>query len=175
MSRPAVSQSITVAAPPGVVWQALTDVALRARWVHGVDRAHWCDAAEPAPGARFHEHGHDDSGAWLRTREIESLEPGRELIYVDSWRDVEHHRIGIWSAPEMGMLTRIAVEAEPAGTRVDVEVQLPELTLMEALIDSVTGHRWEERLAGAGEQIAAALAADLQRLEVILTAPVSTA
>lgn len=64
-----------IAAPPDLVWRALTNPALVKRWMFGTELV-----ADFTPGSRIEWHGEYEGRAYEDHGEVLEVEPGRRLV-----------------------------------------------------------------------------------------------
>jgi hypothetical protein len=76
---PTTEAELVIAAPPGVIWPLVCDIAMPARFSSEFQGGHWLDGlAGPALGARFHGRSqHPAVGTWETVSIISEFEPER--------------------------------------------------------------------------------------------------
>jgi hypothetical protein len=76
-------ESVTVAAPPEVVWALVADVTRMGEWSPECRRCEWLDGATgPSVGARFRGHNRIAIYRWTRVCRVTAADPGVEFAFV---------------------------------------------------------------------------------------------
>ena len=74
--------TLHINAPPMNVYALVADIPRMGEWSPECRRTEWVDGySETKPGARFRGHNKFGIARWTTTAEIESAEPGRELVF----------------------------------------------------------------------------------------------
>ncbi len=81
---PVVEVSADIAAPPGAVWELVTDVNLPGRFQDEFQRAEWLDGDGPALGARFAGWNERRGFQWDTVSWVVAYEPEREFGWAVS-------------------------------------------------------------------------------------------
>ncbi|MEV0697285.1 SRPBCC family protein [Saccharopolyspora sp. NPDC050389] len=81
---PTVEVRTRIDAPPGRVWELVSDIELMPRLSSELQSVEWADGATgPALGARFVGHNaHDALGEWSTTSHIVEFEPARVFAWA---------------------------------------------------------------------------------------------
>jgi len=113
---PDVQVSRTIAAPPDVVFAALTDITRMGEWSPETIRAEWNgDVTEPAVGATFTGHNRNGENEWTTEAEIVELEPNERFFFDCSVRGYVFSRWGYTIEPADGgsLVTEYAQDLRP--------------------------------------------------------------
>jgi uncharacterized protein YndB with AHSA1/START domain len=105
---PTASASITISAPPEVVWSHVTDIGLMAELSEELQAVEWLDGVtEPAPGRRFlGTSRHRAIGEWQTTSTVTACVPAERFAWQVGGEDGQPS--ATWS---------FALEAVDGGTR----------------------------------------------------------
>jgi uncharacterized protein YndB with AHSA1/START domain len=112
--KPTVEVRTWIGAPPGRVWELVSDVELMPAMSSELQSVEWLDGANgPAAGARFTGRSkHDAMGEWETTSHVVEFEPGR----VFGWA------VGDPASPSA--LWRFRLESKDGGTELSEWMQM---------------------------------------------------
>ena len=112
--KPTVEVRTWIGAPPGRVWELVSDVELMPAMSSELQSVEWLDGANgPAAGARFTGRSkHDAMGEWETTSQVVEFEPGR----VFGWA------VGDPASPSA--LWRFRLESKDGGTELSEWMQM---------------------------------------------------
>ena len=101
---PTVTVTADIAAPPGAIWDLVSDIELSSRFSSEVSGASWIDGATgPALDAHFVGHSaHDAIGEWTTTCIVTGFEPQRLFEWSVIGRDGDVSSIWRYTLGEPG-------------------------------------------------------------------------
>jgi len=89
-----------IAAPPDVVYAAISDVTRMGEWSEECHTCEWHDGFDgPVVGATFDGHNRNGEHEWTTQGEVVEAEPGRAFAFECSMMDVAYSRWGYVIGP----------------------------------------------------------------------------
>lgn len=168
---PVLSCEVTTAAPPGRVWELVTDIGLPARTGAELYRVEWVDGATaPAVGARFVGHNRNAVlGEWRTLCEITELRAERAFAWAVTDPD---GRFGVPADPTAPAATwRFDLEPDGTGTRLRHSVRIGPSPSGLTVAIARYPHREEEIMASRAADLRANMRTTLTTITTLAPHP----